>query len=559
MHMAVSLGLMPTTGLTLPFMSYGRSSQVISLLATGILINIGALAGQAAGGTTAAGAGRRGGERVTRGNGRRTILIAGGGTGGHLTPALAIAAAIGGARETDSSRCWWARCAGVEARILPTRDFRYHLLPSEPIYRRSLVEERPLAAARRPPAPRGGRAAAGRAPGRRARHRRVRLRAGGLARRARRTAHRDPGAERLSRASRPAGSAAGCATSTSACPNRGACSASAAGPRCSTPATRSCRRRRSGGPRHGSCSGSSPARRSCWSPAGARVRSRSIARSPGGWRRAARSSAALIWVTGRGTYEEFARFHRPPRVQVVDFLDPMADGYAVADLVVSRAGMITVAELCAWGLPSILIPLPTAAADHQTHNARVLAEAGASHACCRSRSSRRRGWPRRWNGYCRRMVHASAMAKRARARGKPEAARGDSVKFIDAGSADGSHFENSQRQLTLAQSIMDLFNPADTRPVHFMGIGGAGMSALALIACRRGVAVTGCDADPAGAADLSAARRPGPCRARSLAPRGCPRGRGHGRGPDRPPGAAPGARAGPADRSEEGRPGRTRG
>jgi cell division protein FtsW len=47
MHMAVSLGLMPTTGLTLPFMSYGRSSQVISLLATGILINIGRLRGSA--------------------------------------------------------------------------------------------------------------------------------------------------------------------------------------------------------------------------------------------------------------------------------------------------------------------------------------------------------------------------------------------------------------------------------------------------------------------------------------------------------------------------------
>ena len=43
MHMAVSLGLMPTTGLTLPFMSYGRSSQVISLAGTGILINIGRL------------------------------------------------------------------------------------------------------------------------------------------------------------------------------------------------------------------------------------------------------------------------------------------------------------------------------------------------------------------------------------------------------------------------------------------------------------------------------------------------------------------------------------
>jgi cell division protein FtsW len=47
MHMAVSLGLMPTTGLTLPFMSYGRSSQVISLLGTGILINIGRQRGRA--------------------------------------------------------------------------------------------------------------------------------------------------------------------------------------------------------------------------------------------------------------------------------------------------------------------------------------------------------------------------------------------------------------------------------------------------------------------------------------------------------------------------------
>ena len=51
---------------------------------------------------------------------------------------------------------------------------------------------------------------------------------------------------------------------------------------------------------------------------------------------------------------------------------------------------------------------------------------------------------------------------------------------------------------------MDLFTPADRRPVHFVGIGGAGMSALALIACRRGVAVSGCDADPSGAADLAA-------------------------------------------------------
>ncbi|MEO8294280.1 MAG: UDP-N-acetylmuramate--L-alanine ligase [Gemmatimonadota bacterium] len=51
---------------------------------------------------------------------------------------------------------------------------------------------------------------------------------------------------------------------------------------------------------------------------------------------------------------------------------------------------------------------------------------------------------------------------------------------------------------------MDLFDPSDSRPIHFMGIGGAGMSALALIARRRGVTVSGCDGDPTGAADVAA-------------------------------------------------------
>src|SRR5579864_6893294 len=51
---------------------------------------------------------------------------------------------------------------------------------------------------------------------------------------------------------------------------------------------------------------------------------------------------------------------------------------------------------------------------------------------------------------------------------------------------------------------MTLFAPGDPRPVHFMGIAGAGMSALALIAKRRGVQITGCDQDPAGAQDLVA-------------------------------------------------------
>jgi UDP-N-acetylmuramate--alanine ligase len=51
---------------------------------------------------------------------------------------------------------------------------------------------------------------------------------------------------------------------------------------------------------------------------------------------------------------------------------------------------------------------------------------------------------------------------------------------------------------------MTLFTTVDPRPIHFMGIAGAGMSGLALLAKQHGVAITGCDTDPAGAADLAA-------------------------------------------------------
>src|SRR5438445_441932 len=51
---------------------------------------------------------------------------------------------------------------------------------------------------------------------------------------------------------------------------------------------------------------------------------------------------------------------------------------------------------------------------------------------------------------------------------------------------------------------MNLFAMVDPRPIHFMGFAGAGMSGLALLARQRGVAITGCDTDPSGAADLAA-------------------------------------------------------
>jgi len=60
------------------------------------------------------------------------------------------------------------------------------------------------------------------------------------------------------------------------------------------------------------------------------------------------------------------------------YLDNMAAAYAIADLVLARAGGTTIAELTAVGLPSVLIPLPTAAEDHQRLNAEALEAHGAA-------------------------------------------------------------------------------------------------------------------------------------------------------------------------------------
>ena len=86
----------------------------------------------------------------------------------------------------------------------------------------------------------------------------------------------------------------------------------------------------------------------------------------------------VLWGTGAAHEAQYAALAAQGRIVVRGFFDPIATAYTAADLVVARAGAMTVAELCAWGKPSVLVPLPSAAADHQTFNAHALANAGAS-------------------------------------------------------------------------------------------------------------------------------------------------------------------------------------
>lgn len=98
------------------------------------------------------------------------------------------------------------------------------------------------------------------------------------------------------------------------------------------------------------------------------------------WLAAGGASAAgvgVLWVTGRRTYEEY-RSLAADGVVVVPYISPMERAYAAATIALARAGAMTSAELAAWGIPAVFVPLPTAAADHQTANAGAIAAAGAA-------------------------------------------------------------------------------------------------------------------------------------------------------------------------------------
>ncbi len=89
-----------------------------------------------------------------------------------------------------------------------------------------------------------------------------------------------------------------------------------------------------------------------------------------------KSGCQLIWQTGKAFYEKALELTKPSPlsngwgdVKVFDFITHMNLAYAAADIVISRAGALSISELCIVAKPAILVPLPTAAEDHQTVNA----------------------------------------------------------------------------------------------------------------------------------------------------------------------------------------------
>ncbi len=97
--------------------------------------------------------------------------------------------------------------------------------------------------------------------------------------------------------------------------------------------------------------------------------------------RASQSYSITVWhQVGKGNLakveSEYQQRGHSGSVKVAEFIDDMEAAYRWADVVLCRAGALTVSELAAVGLPSVLVPYPHAVDDHQTKNAKVLVEAG---------------------------------------------------------------------------------------------------------------------------------------------------------------------------------------
>ena len=132
----------------------------------------------------------------------------------------------------------------------------------------------------------------------------------------------------------------------------------------------------------------------------------------------------IVHQVGKGNLlamrQRYAELRRPG-ASVIEFIDDMPAAIAEADLVISRAGASAIAEVCAIGRPSVLVPLPRSG-DHQLHNARALESAGAS-VCLSGKDQSADGIAACLQKLAADPERLAALAEKARAWGRPDAAR----------------------------------------------------------------------------------------------------------------------------------------
>lgn len=90
-----------------------------------------------------------------------------------------------------------------------------------------------------------------------------------------------------------------------------------------------------------------------------------------------KNNIQLLWQTGKKNYSSLKHLETE-KIKIKPYIKEMNLAYAISDLVISRAGALTLSELLVCGMPSILLPLPTATADHQAKNAETIMRAGAA-------------------------------------------------------------------------------------------------------------------------------------------------------------------------------------
>lgn len=136
----------------------------------------------------------------------------------------------------------------------------------------------------------------------------------------------------------------------------------------------------------------------------------------------------FLWATGPAHFERMTDALKSlgvdgSEVVLNPFIDRMAMAYAAADLVIARAGALSIAELTALGRPSVLIPLPTSAGGHQAANARCLVQAGAAELIEENDSQAAEKLETMMTAWADAPEKLEAMGQASRAQGRPQAAR----------------------------------------------------------------------------------------------------------------------------------------